>query len=93
VGRNIEGLFHRFASGDVLPEATAARAGIRNVRALALDVDGRLWVGMTGDCWCWDLERRGYPGSRHRGRCARAAPAPPANANFDFHREAKTRAR
>jgi signal transduction histidine kinase/streptogramin lyase len=41
----LDGLFHRSASGSVLPEPTAARAGIRNVRALALDGDGRLWVG------------------------------------------------
>ncbi len=44
----LDGLFHRLASGDVLPEPTAARAGIRNVRALALDGDGRLWVGHDG---------------------------------------------
>ena len=41
----LDGLFHRLASGDVLPEPTAARAGIRNVRALVRDDDGRLWVG------------------------------------------------
>ncbi len=39
------GLFHRLASGDVVPEPTAARAGVQNVRALALDDDGRIWVG------------------------------------------------
>ena len=41
----LDGLFHRLASGGVVPEPTAARAGIRNIRALSLDDDGRLWVG------------------------------------------------
>ena len=41
----LDGLFHRRLSGDVFPEPTAVRAGVRHVRALAQDGDGRLWVG------------------------------------------------
>jgi signal transduction histidine kinase/streptogramin lyase len=57
----LDGLFHRFASGDVLPEPTAARAGIRNVRALALDADGRLWVGHDGGLLVLGPETAGQP--------------------------------
>ena len=44
----LDGLFHRSASGELLQQATTARAGIRNIRALALDSDRRLWVGHDG---------------------------------------------
>ena len=44
----LDGLFHRSASGEVLPQPTTTRAGIRNIRALALDIDRRLWVGHDG---------------------------------------------
>ena len=89
----LDGLFHRLASGDVVPEPTAARAGVRNVRALALDDDGRLWVGHDEGLLVLGPGAAGSS-SRHRhpASCAHAAPAPPANVDFDFRREATTRA-
>ena len=88
----LDGLFHRLASGEVLPEPTAARAGIRNVRALVRDDDGRLWVGH--DEGLLVLGPGASDSSRHRtpASCANAAPAFPANVDFDCRREAKTRA-